>query len=170
LKRLNIIRFQTFVTESSETGILHLFHYLKNETMEQYASVSRNPINGDELNALTDRILDCCFAVHRHMGPGLSESIYEECLRKEFDKRGLKYDCQQRIPIFYCGELLEKEMVLDLIVEDEVILELKAVSEILPVHESQLMTYLRLTKKRVGYLLNFNAQYMKHGIKRMRIG
>lgn len=138
--------------------------------MNQDASMVKNPLKAAELDKLTDRIIDARFAVHRNMGPGLSEEIYEECLTKELDANGIKYKCQMEIPIRYKGDLLKKRLRLDLLIEDEVILELKAVKEIIPLFEGQLLTYMRLTQKRVGYLINFNVSYMKYGIKRMRIG
>ncbi|HTF04887.1 MAG TPA: GxxExxY protein [Bacteroidia bacterium] len=138
--------------------------------MEQYASVTKPRMTATEVNALTDRIVDACFAVHRNMGPGLSETIYEECLIKEFKRRKINYGSQVRIEIKYLGEPLSKHLILDLLVEDEVILELKAVEDFAPIHEAQLLTYMRLTQKQIGYLINFNVKLMKYGIRRLRIG
>lgn len=126
-------------------------------------------LTATELNALTDRIIDACFTVHRRMGPGLSEAIYEECLCKEFKRQNIKYREQIRIPIKYDGELLKKHLVLDLLVENEVILELKAAEGGTELYEAQLLGYLKLSGKQVGYVINFNNKLLKYGIRRMRI-
>ena len=120
----------------------------------------------DELNKISKQIIDSCVSVHKEMGPGLLESIYEYCLLKEFKLRGIKARSQVVIPLYYKGELLSKEFRIDILVENEIILELKAVDYILPVHEAQIISYLKLTDKRLGFLLNFNVDLMKNGINR----
>src|ERR1044072_1351133 len=111
-----------------------------------------------------------CFAVHREMGPGLREEIYQSCLLKEFDLSGIEYKCQVRIPMYYKGHALNKHMVLDLLVEDRIILELKAATEISDLFQAQLLSYLKLTNRKIGYIVNFNVPMLKKGIKRMKNG
>jgi GxxExxY protein len=115
---------------------------------------------------LTRTILNAAIEVHRTLGPGLLETVYEECLSYELCKRGLDHRRQLPLPIIYKGAELESTFKLDLLVEDKVILELKAVENILPVHEAQLLSYLKMSTKRVGLLINFNVRYLKHGIVR----
>lgn len=111
-------------------------------------------------------VVDAAIKVHRALGPGLLESVYERCLDHELRMRGLKVEHQKSYPIIYEGLELESALRLDLVVEDSVVLELKSVDTILPVHEAQLLTYLKLSGKRLGLLLNFNVQLMRDGIRR----
>ena len=120
----------------------------------------------NELNILSSQIVDACVNVHKEMGPGLMESVYEYCLLKEFELRGIDAKNQVSVPLFYRGELLTKDYRIDILVEDEIVLELKSVDVILPVHEAQIISYLKLADKRLGFLLNFNVDMMKNGIKR----
>ncbi len=115
---------------------------------------------------LTQRVLDAAFEVHRLVGPGLLESAYESCLAHEMEQRGLRVARQVVIPLEYKGCQLECGFRADLIVEDQVLLELKSVEALSPVHEAQLMTYLRMTGCRIGFLLNFNVKLLKDGITR----
>ena len=115
----------------------------------------------DELNAITDRVVDAIFSVHRAMGPGFSESIYESCLIEEFEIRGIECKSQVQLPVIYKGKVLHKYFKLDLLVENEIIVELKVVSEILPIHKAQLLSYMKLSDKRIGYVANFNVALMK---------
>lgn len=124
----------------------------------------------DDWDELTTRIMDACFAVHREMGPGLKESLYQSCLLKEFELQGIKYACQVRIPVQYKGHLLDEYLILDLLVEDRIILELKATNEISELFKAQLLTYLKLTNRKIGYIVNFNVSMLKKGIKRMKNG
>lgn len=101
------------------------------------------------------------------MGPGLLESVYEMCLMKEFELRGIKAKSQVTVPLVYKGFELSKEFKIDILVEDEIILELKSSEKLLPVFEAQLISYLRLTNKKLGYLINFNVPLVKEGIKRL---
>jgi len=120
----------------------------------------------EELNKLSKQIVDACISVHKEMGPGLLESVYEYCLLKEFELRNIKAKSQVIIPLYYKGELLSKNFRVDILVENEIVLELKAVDTVLPVHEAQIISYLKLADKRLGFLLNFNVDLMKNGIKR----
>jgi len=116
---------------------------------------------------ITQEIISAAIEVHRNLGPGLLESVYEECLSRELSERGVTYDRQVELPICYKGFFLKCGYRLDLMIENEVVVELKAVSQLEKIHEAQLLTYLRLTGKRVGLLLNFNVVLMKNGIKRL---
>lgn len=116
---------------------------------------------------LTDRIIRCAIEVHRELGPGLMESSYEPCLCYELTQEKLRFERQHAVPLRYKGITLEEDYRLDLVVENKVILELKAAEKILPVHEAQLLTYLRLTEIHVGLLINFHEPLLKNGIKRM---
>jgi GxxExxY protein len=119
----------------------------------------------ERLNDLTDRIIGAAIAVHRVLGPGLLEAIYETALAIELDERHIKYAQQVRVPAHYKGRMLG-DYTVDLIVEDLVIVEVKSVAHVLPVFEAQLITYQRLTGKRLGLLINFNTRLLKDGIMR----
>jgi GxxExxY protein len=114
----------------------------------------------------TSPILGAALDVHRHLGPGLLESAYEECLCHELRLRGLSFQRQVNVPVEYKGLNLDCGYKIDLVVQDEVILELKAVEKLLPIHQAQLLTYLKLTHKRVGLLINFNVPLLTQGIIR----
>lgn len=119
-----------------------------------------------EINALTYRIIQCAIAVHRALGPGLLESTYFACLVMELRSVGLQVRTNVTVPVCYRGVNLDCGYKIDIIVNDTVILELKAVERVLAVHEAQLLTYLRLTGKPIGLLLNFNVAVLKDGITR----
>jgi GxxExxY protein len=121
----------------------------------------------EELNRISKDIVNACYTVHKEMGPGLLESIYELCLMKELQIRGLYVQSQVSIPLIYKGFELSKDFRIDILVENEIILELKAVDMLLPVHEAQLISYLKLADKRLGFLLNFNVALMKEGLMRV---
>ncbi|PHS20429.1 MAG: GxxExxY protein [Kangiella sp.] len=118
-------------------------------------------------SVLTGKIIGAAIDVHRQLGPGLLESVYEECLCIELDNRGLKFDRQKAIGLRYKNRELENKLVLDLLVENNVIVELKAVKKLEAIHEAQLLTYLKLTNNKYGLLINFNVQVLKDGIKRL---
>jgi GxxExxY protein len=115
---------------------------------------------------ITERILGAAIAVHRALGPGLLESTYEACLAFELVDRGLSIARQAALPVVYRGVRIDCGYRLDLVVDGRVIVEIKAVERILPVHEAQILTYLRLSEMPVALLLNFNVPLMKDGIKR----
>ena len=115
---------------------------------------------------LTDSIIGAAIEVHRALGPGLLESVYEECFCRELAVRGLEFRRQLPVPISHKGVFLDASLRLDLMVESKVVVELKSVEEILPVYEAQLLTFLRLTGCRVGLLLNFNVRTLREGIVR----
>ncbi len=112
-------------------------------------------------------IVDAAIKVHRELGPGLLESVYEVCLARELTKRRHKVLRQLHVPIFYDGEELDADLRLDLLVDDCVIIEIKAVEKLLPLFEAQVLTYLKLSNKRLGLLVNFNVPVIKEGIKRI---
>ena len=116
---------------------------------------------------LTHEIRGAAIEVHRELGPGLLESAYEECLCRELSLRGVEFRRQAPLPVTYKGITLDCGYKLDVVVEDQVVLELKSVKEVTPLHEAQLLTYLRLSGKKVGLWMNFNTVLMKDGIKRM---
>lgn len=118
------------------------------------------------INEITGVVLDAAMAVHKIMGPGLLESVYELCLMKELELREIMVQRQVPIPLIYKGHELSKEYVIDLLVENEVIVEIKAVELLLPIHEAQLISYLKLADKKVGLLINFNVPALKSGFKR----
>jgi GxxExxY protein len=120
----------------------------------------------DELNQLSKEIVDACIAVHKIIGPGQLESVYEICLMKELQLRNINARSQVSVPLIYKGYILDKEFRIDILVEEEILLEIKAVEQLLPVHEAQIISYLRLKDASLGFLLNFNVTLMKDGIKR----
>ncbi|MCW0482688.1 GxxExxY protein [Gaoshiqia sediminis] len=123
-------------------------------------------MTSNRLNELSKEILDAAIGVHREMGPGLLESVYELCLLKELHIRKIHAENQVSIPLFYKGENLNKEFRIDILVEKEIIIELKAVDFILPVDEAQIISYLKLTDKKLGLLINFNVPLLKDGFNR----
>ncbi len=120
-----------------------------------------------EIEAVGKQIVDSAIAVHRALGPGLLESAYQFCLAYELRKRGLQVEPEVAQPVFYDGQRLDVGYRLDMLVENCVIIENKAVEALLPIHEAQLLTYLRLRDCRLGYLINWNVSLIKNGIKRM---
>jgi len=120
----------------------------------------------EKLEEIGKQIVDAAFHVHKELGPGLLESAYERCLVFELIERGFQVERQIKLPIRYKGKLIEGGYRLDLIVENEIIIELKTVDKILPVHEAQLISYLKLSDKRLGYLINFKVNLIKNGIYR----
>ena len=115
---------------------------------------------------LTEEVIGLAIKLHRRVGPGLLESVYERCLCFEFQRAGIEFQRQVDVPVVYDGVSLEAGFRADIIVARELILEIKAVDKLLPVHEAQLLTYLRMSGYRIGLLLNFNALRLKDGIRR----
>jgi GxxExxY protein len=111
-------------------------------------------------------IVDEAIKVHRALGPGLLESAYQRCLAHELRKRGLQVETEVALPVIYDGERIDVGYRLDMLVENVIIIENKTVGDIAPIHEAQLLTYLKLRQCRVGFLLNWNVTLMKHGIHR----
>lgn len=125
--------------------------------------------NKDECfeNYLASIIVDCCYHIHVNLGPGLLESVYEEILFSELTEKGLKVERQKQIPVVWKNKKLDLGFRTDLIVENKVIIEIKSVMEIHPVHPKQLLTYLKLTGLKLGLLINFNSPLIKTGITRI---
>jgi len=120
-----------------------------------------------ETERIAKEIVDAAFKVHKELGPGLLESVYEACLTHELRKRGLQVETQFQLPVRYETVQLDIGFRLDLLVEEEIIVELKAVEVMIPLFEAQLLTYLKLAGKRLGFLINFNVPLIKNGIKRL---
>jgi GxxExxY protein len=124
----------------------------------------------EELNALTEKVIGAAIHVHRELGPGLLESTYSECLAIELKDCCLHADREVTIPLRYKSIAVENAYRLDFIVEDAVIIECKAVEQLLPIHSAQVLTYLKLTDKKLGLLINFNVEVLHKGIKRIANG
>lgn len=120
-----------------------------------------------DIELIAKEIIDSAVKVHRALGPGLLESAYQQCLKYEMEKRGFRVECEVPQPVIYDGQRLDAGYRIDMLVEGLVIIENKAVQQLLPVHEAQLLTYLKLRGCRVGFLLNWYVPLMKQGIKRM---
>lgn len=119
-----------------------------------------------EYERLSHEILDSSLNVHKEMGPGLLESVYQYCLVNELRSRNVFVQEQVSVPLFYKNQILDKDFRLDLLVAEEIIIEIKAVEVILPVHEAQIISYLKLADKRLGFLINFNVPLLKSGFRR----
>lgn len=120
-----------------------------------------------ELRRVSGAVIDAAMRVHSVLGPGLLESAYSACLAHELRRRGLKVLCEVPLPVVYDGVKLEAGYRLDMLVEDSVVVEVKAVESLAPIHQAQLLSYLKLSGKRVGLLINFHVLNLKDGIKRM---
>lgn len=123
-------------------------------------------MNKEEYERLGKVILDCAFEVHKELGPGLLESIYEECLCEELRNKSINVQNQVYLPLTYKGRKLDKNFRVDVLVENVIVLEIKSVYDIYPIDEAQLVSYLRLSEKKLGFLLNFNVVLLKDGIRR----
>jgi len=121
----------------------------------------------DTLDEISHRIIGAAIEVHRNLGPGLLESAYQSCLAFELKQLGVKLEEQKPLPVIYKDMRLDCGYRLDLVVEDEIIIEVKAIEKLVPIHEAQLLSYLRLAKKRVGFLMNFHVPVLKNGLKRI---
>jgi GxxExxY protein len=120
-------------------------------------------------NQITREIIGAAIEVHRVLGPGLLESTYEECLAHEFLVRGLPFERQKPVPVIYKGSKLDCDYRLDFLVSGQVVVELKSVEALAPIHEAIVLTYLRIANRRLGLLINFNVRTLKEGIRRFRI-
>jgi GxxExxY protein len=116
---------------------------------------------------LTEKIIGAAIEVHRHLGPGLLESIYQACMEKELELQNIQYESQKSLPVDYKGLKLDIGYRLDLLIENKIIVEIKTVDSISPVHEAQMLTYLKLTNIKVGLLINFNVPTLIKGVKRL---
>jgi len=120
-----------------------------------------------ETEELSRQLVDSAFKVHQTLGPGLLESVYEACLCIELGKRGLSFKTQVSVPFKYEGVAVETGLRLDFLVGDRIVVELKSVDKLLPIHQSQLLTYLKLSNLRLGLLINFNVVLFKQGVQRV---
>jgi GxxExxY protein len=121
----------------------------------------------EDWNRVSYRMIGCCFKVHRLLGPGLLESVYEDSVALELARQGLAFVRQYPVPVEYDGEIVGNPLRLDFLVEDTVVLEIKAVETLHNIHKTQLLTYLKLTNRPLGLLINFNTESLRQGIKRV---
>lgn len=121
----------------------------------------------DERDPLTEKVIGAAIEVHRILGPGLLESVYQKCLSQEFTLRGIDHCREVELPIVYKGTALDCNLFMDFVVCDQLAIELKAVDRLQPIHEAQLLTYLKLSRIHRGLLINFNVPLLKDGLKRM---
>jgi GxxExxY protein len=143
----------------------------KTKAMNHKGTEAQSPeTQRQKLNDLSHRVIGLCMEVHRELGPGLLESTYEEALAFELVQAGLHYERQREMPLLYKGVKLDCGYRVDFVVEGELIIELKAVTELLPIHHAQLLTYLKLDRRSLGLLINFNVPAVKDGIRRVVAG
>ncbi|HVA13465.1 MAG TPA: GxxExxY protein [Stellaceae bacterium] len=119
---------------------------------------------------LSEQVIGLAIDVHRQLGPGLLESAYEECLCHELRQNQVSYNRQEPLPVFYKGVRLECGYRMDIVVANELIIEVKAIERLMPIHDAQMLTYLRLSGHRVGLLMNFNSVVLKNGLRRIVLG
>ncbi len=131
-------------------------------------NINHRDTETQRLNKITEQIIGCAIEVHRGLGPGLLESAYEKCLCFELSQKNLNFKRQVPLPIVYKSVKLDCSYRIDLIVEDLVIVEIKAVDHLIAVHEAQLLSYLKLANKPLGLLMNFHVSVLKNGLKRLR--
>ena len=122
-----------------------------------------------EFDDLSNRVIGCAIEVHRHLGPGLLESAYEQCLAHELNRQNIAFQLQLAQPVLYKGISLDCGYRIDVLVENQLIIELKSVEKLLGIHEAQLLTYMKLAEIKIGLLMNFNVTKLKEGIKRFVI-
>lgn len=120
-----------------------------------------------EFDPISQKVLGCALEVHRTLGPGLLETIYEKALAQELTEAGLQFAAQVQLPVIYKGRDLGCGFRIDLLVENSVVVELKTVDQLAPIHDAQLLTYLKLSGHHIGLLINFNVPLLKHGVKRL---
>lgn len=137
--------------------------------VEQFvgASMAASFALSAHLESLATALIDSAFKVHQALGPGLLESVYESCFCIELTNRGISYERQAQMPLVYEGVNVDGGFRLDLLVEKSIVVEIKAVEKVLPIHQSQVLTYLKLTNLRLGLLVNFNVQMFKQGVRRV---
>ncbi len=138
-------------------------------TQASYDSYTFASATEEESNSLTSKIIGAAIEIHRTLGPGLLESAYEACLNYELGLQKLKVENQKALPLFYKEVRLDCGYRLDLIVENKIVVEVKSVNEITPIHQSQLLSYLKLSSCEIGLLINFNVKFLKDGIRRFKL-
>lgn len=129
--------------------------------------MNRRGAETQSFREITEQVIGCCIEIHKQLGPGLLESAYEECLCYELSALGIAFERQKPLPVKYKSVNLDCGYRLDLVIEGKIILELKTVENLLPIHEAQLLTYLKLSGLTLGLLINFNVPVLKNGIKRI---
>ena len=122
-----------------------------------------------QFDELSRQVIGCALEVHRELGPGLLESAYERCLAHELTLKGIRFELEKAMPVEYKGAQIDCGYRLDLLVDGKIILEIKAVAAIEPIHEAQILTYMKLAKVRTGLLINFNVPLLRHGIQRFML-
>lgn len=125
------------------------------------------PAVDPKIDRVARTVLDAAFAIHRALGPGLLESVYEACMAIELENRGMKFARQVVVPVAYLGRSIEPGFRIDILADDEVVVEIKAVERLMPIHDAQMLTYLKLAKKRLGLLVNFTVPLLKNGVRRL---
>ncbi len=120
-----------------------------------------------KFDEMSNRVIGCAIEVHRHLGPGLLESTYEQCLAVELADAGIAFQVQAELPVIYKTKTIDCGYRIDMLVDESLVVELKSVSALLPIHEAQLLTYMKLAKIETGLLINFNVRLLRDGIKRM---
>jgi GxxExxY protein len=130
-------------------------------------NIHRGDAEARRFDEISDVVISACIEIHKHLGPGLLESAYEECLCHELSVRRIRFERQKPLPITYKSVRLDCGYRIDLLVAEKLIVELKAVEELLPIHEAQLLTYLKLSNLPFGLLINFHVPVLKHGLKRI---
>lgn len=148
--------------------MIDLGRFDHNPSMNSLTAEARDNLGG-EWDPLTGKIIGAAIDVHRALGPGLLESAYEACLVYELRRQKMNVECQKAIPIFYKEVLVDCGYRADLIVEDQVIVEIKSVANIAPIHEAQVLSYLKLAHYRYGLLINFNVNLLKEGVRRIKV-
>jgi GxxExxY protein len=138
------------------------------DTKSQRITKNLTPLSNNE-EAVAKKIVDAAYTVHENLGPGLLEKIYETCFCHELKKRNLSFRRQVEFPIIYDGLVFQEGLRIDVIVEDLIICEIKSVEENHPIYQAQILSYLKIIKKRLGFLINFNVPILKKGIKRFVI-
>lgn len=133
----------------------------------QSHKVAKLTVIDADIERIATNVIDAVFAVHQYFGPGMLESLYESALCQEFESRDIKFERQVCVPVFYNGTLLENGFRADIIVEGSILLELKACEKLAPVHRAQVLSYIRLGNKPLGFLINFNVPVIKNGIVRI---
>jgi GxxExxY protein len=135
--------------------------------MSRMLNIHRGDAETRRFDEISDAVIGACIEIHQHLGPGLLESAYEECLRYELSARGILFERQKPLPVVYKSVRLDCGYRIDLVVAQKLIVELKAVEELLPIHEAELLTYLKLSNLSIGLLINFHVPVLKHGLKRI---
>lgn len=140
--------------------------FLKTLNTEYTEGAELSP-DEQQLNDLSGKVIGAAIAVHRALGPGLLESTYEACLAHELDQLGIRYERQMALPVVYKKVRLDCGYRLDFLIENTIVLELKAVDQVHPIHSQQLLSYLRISNHRLGLLINFNVEILHHGVNRI---